>query len=392
MVVIVWRSGEIWKCNQPFMPENLKHNFGAGPCIMPTSVIERASAAVLDWNGTGLSILEVSHRSEEFGQVMRKAESLVRELIRVPQDYAVLFLQGGASSQFSMVPLNLLDGGWKSRAAYLDTGYFALKAMAQALYYGKVEIIASSKDKGYNYIPRDYRVSEDVAYLHITSNNTIEGTQIFELPKVSVPLICDMSSDIFSRKVDVSAFDLIYAGAQKNLGPAGMTLVIVKQSLLDQVRKDVPAMSNYNMHKQNGSMYNTPPVFSIYVAMLNLMWLKEQGGVGAIEQLSKQKSELLYDAIDQSPLFFGLASKADRSRVNVTFKCYRGEDEGRFLRYAEERGIIGIKGFPSMGGFRVSMYNGMPLSSVEYLVRVMGHFEKLCELKGKSAVERSGAE
>ncbi|MFI5452244.1 3-phosphoserine/phosphohydroxythreonine transaminase [Pedobacter sp. UC225_61] len=366
-----------------------KHNFGAGPCILPGAVLEKAASAVLDWNGMGLSILEVSHRSAEFEEVTIRVEALVRELLGVPGDYAVLFLQGGASSQFSMVPQNFMPASGNRTPVYLDSGYFALKAMAEASIYGKINIAASSMDRKYTYIPKNYKVNSDAAYFHMTSNNTIEGTQVFDIPKTGVPLICDMSSDIFSRRINVCDFDLIYAGAQKNLGPAGMTLVIAKKALINLVDKLLPSMADYRVHERNGSLYNTPPVFSIYVAMLNLQWLKEQGGIQAIEKLSIEKADMLYEAIDKSSIFYGLAEKGDRSRMNVTFKCYDPLLEEKFLNYASERGIVGIKGFWSVGGFRASMYNGLPLFSVAHLVKVMSHFEKLQELKAINASQKS---
>lgn len=348
-----------------------KHNFGAGPCILPQSVMEKAAQAVLNWNNSGLSILEISHRIPEFETVVRQTQDLVRELMGVPEDYAILFMQGGASTQFSMVPQNFLN----RKGAYLDTGFFAIKAIKEARYFGEVEIVASSEDQAYNYIPEIEASHLEADYLHITSNNTIEGTEMFSYPKLGVPLICDMSSDIFSQVIDVSDFDLIYAGAQKNMGPAGMTLVIVKNALLDTVKKPVPSMSDYRIFRDNLSLYNTPPVFSIYVAMLNLQWLKEKGGVAAIEKENQKKAEMLYAEIDRNSLFSGIAQTAHRSRMNVTFRGTDTEMEKQFLDFAAQRDIVGVRGFPTMGGFRASMYNALPVESVELLVKTMQDFE-----------------
>ncbi|HEY0175599.1 MAG TPA: 3-phosphoserine/phosphohydroxythreonine transaminase [Pedobacter sp.] len=355
----------------------MKHNFGAGPCILPPSVMQQAANAVINWNDSGLSILEVSHRSPEFESVVLKTQLLVRELLNVPDHYEVLFLQGGASTQFSMIPMSFMQGGKKG--AYLDTGYFALKAIKEARYFGEPDIVASSADKDYSYIPDHYTVNEDAAYLHCTSNNTIEGTEIFHFPDTKAPLICDMSSDIFSRLINVRDFDLIYAGAQKNMGPAGMTLVIVKNELLNKIDHPLPSMSDYRVYRDNQSMYNTPPVFSIYVSMLNLLWLKDQGGVAEIEFRNRKKAETLYREIDRNSLFYGTASVAHRSRMNVTFKMNDPKLEAEFLAYAAERGMVGIKGYRTVGGFRASLYNALPLSSVEALVNVMHDFEILKE-------------
>jgi phosphoserine aminotransferase len=365
-----------------------KHNFGAGPCILPSSVLEKAASAVTDWNGMGLSILEVSHRSAEFQDVLKMTELLVRELLSVPDSYQVLFMQGGASAQFSMVPQNLLLGSGNKKAAYLDTGYFAQKAIAQARLFGEVQIVASSREKNYNYVPDSYSVHHDAAYLHVTSNNTIEGTELFEFPHSGVPLVCDMSSDIFSRKIEIRDFDLVYAGAQKNMGPAGLTLVIIKNELLSGIKYTLPAMSDYRVFAASDSLFNTPPVFSIYVSMLNLLWLKAQGGVEAIEKLNRKKAELLYAAIDQSETFYGTAQLAHRSRMNVRFRCYEPSLEERFLAYASERGIVGIAGHSSVGGFRASLYNGLPISSVEYLVQLMGFFEAGLKLKALASANK----
>jgi phosphoserine aminotransferase len=351
-----------------------QHNFGAGPCILPFEVIQEAANAVQDWNRMGLSILEISHRSEEFLQVIEEAEALVRELLKVPANYSVLFLQGGASSQFAMVPMSFLQGTHK-KAAFLDTGYFSQKAIKEAKYFGEVKVISSAADRNYNHVPDFYEIPDDAAYLHLTSNNTIEGTQLHSLPKTAVPIVCDMSSDIFSKTIDVSKFALIYAGAQKNMGPAGMTLVIVKNDFLDQVKHPLPSMWDYRIHRESKSLFNTAPVYAIYVAMLNLRWLKAQGGVAAIEELNNRKSALLYDAIAESGMFMPMADERSRSKMNVTFKAVNEEIEQAFLAYATSLGIVGIAGFPSRGGFRVSLYNALPLSSVAYLIKTMQYFK-----------------
>lgn len=352
-----------------------KHNFGAGPCILPSSVMEQAAQAVINWNGMGLSILEVSHRSPEFEDVVLKTQLLVRGLLSVPDHYSVLFLQGGASTQFAMVPMNFLAAGKK--ASYLDTGYFAQKAIKEAKLFGDVEVVASSKDRNYAYIPGQFNIDPQSAYIHYTSNNTIEGTEIFDFSATGVPVICDMSSDIFSRKIDISNFDLIYAGAQKNMGPAGMTLVIAKNEFLDRAKKEIPSMMDYRVFRDNMSMYNTPPVFSIYVSMLNLLWLKDQGGVSGIEQKNIEKAKLLYAEIDRNPLFYGTAEVEHRSRMNVTFLAVNKDAESQFLAFAANRGIVGIRGYRTVGGFRASLYNALPLSSVEVLVNAMVDFERI---------------
>jgi phosphoserine aminotransferase len=351
----------------------MKHNFGAGPCILPQEVFQEASQAVLNFNNTGLSILEISHRSPEFGEVVVEAERLVRELLNVPQNYSILFLQGGASQQFAMVPLNLLPEGGK--AAYLDTGVWATKAAKEAKKLGQVEIVGSSSDQNYNYVPKDFVVPSDAAYFHYTANNTIYGTEVFAKPKTDIPTVVDMSSDILSREIDVREFDLIYAGAQKNMGPAGVTLVIVKDELFGKSGRTLPSMLDYELHAKAGSMYNTPPVFSIYVSMLNLRWLKAKGGIRVIEQENIIKARTLYDEIERNPFFKGTAAVEDRSRMNVTFVMDSPELEAEFLALAKERNLIGIKGHRSVGGFRASIYNALTLTSVNALVDTMKEFE-----------------
>ncbi|SEN92030.1 phosphoserine aminotransferase apoenzyme [Mucilaginibacter gossypiicola] len=350
----------------------MKHNFGAGPGILPHEVLKQASEAVIDFNGTGLSLLEISHRSKEFEAVLDEAVSLVKELFNVPEGYSVLFLQGGASTQFALAPYNLLPEGGK--AAYVETGVWANKALKEAKYFGEVQVVASSKEANFTYIPKDFEIPADASYIHITSNNTIYGTQLREFFKSPIPVVCDMSSDIFSRVVNVADFGLIYAGAQKNMGPAGVTLVIVKDDLLGKTGRKIPAMFNYQTQIEGGSMYNTPPVFAIYVSMLTLKWLKAKGGVPAIEQENITKARVLYEEIDRNPLFKAVAAIEDRSKMNVCFVMENPELEKPFLKLAEERGIVGIKGHRSVGGFRASIYNALPISSIYVLIDVMQEF------------------
>ncbi|MGJ1430414.1 3-phosphoserine/phosphohydroxythreonine transaminase [Sphingobacterium spiritivorum] len=352
----------------------MKHNFGAGPCILPKEVFQEAAQAVIDFNNTGLSILEISHRSKDFEAVISETERLVRELLNVPQGYSILFLQGGASTQFAMVPLNLLPEGGK--AAYFDTGVWATKAAKEAKKIGQVEVIASSSDRNYTYIPKNITVPSDAAYFHYTTNNTIYGTEVFDIPQSAVPVVADMSSDILSREINVADYGLIYAGAQKNMGPAGVTLVIVKDDLLGKTGRTLPSIFDYDSHIKGGSMYNTPPVYSIYVSMLNLRWLKAKGGISVIEQENIVKARTLYDEIDRNSLFKGTAEVEDRSRMNVTFVMNNPELEGEFLELAKERGHIGLKGHRSVGGFRASIYNALSISSVNALVDTMQEFEE----------------
>ncbi|WP_353183497.1 3-phosphoserine/phosphohydroxythreonine transaminase [Parapedobacter lycopersici] len=352
----------------------MKHNFGAGPCILPQEVFQEASQAVLDFNGTGLSILEISHRSKEFDAVIVETEQLIRELLSVPQGHAILFLQGGASTQFAMVPMNLLPEGGK--AAYLDTGTWASKAIKEAKKIGEVAVVASSSDANYNYIPKAYSVPSDAAYFHYTSNNTIYGTEIFETPKTNVPIVADMSSDILSRNINVADFGLIYAGAQKNMGPAGVTLAIVKEELLGKTGRTLPTIFDYQPHIAAKSLYNTPPVYSIYVSMLNLRWLKKKGGLDVIEQENIIKARTLYDEIERNPLFKGTAVAEDRSRMNVTFVTEDKAHEAAFLELANARGLIGLKGHRSVGGFRASIYNALSITGVNALVDAMQEFEE----------------
>lgn len=351
----------------------MRHNFGAGPCILPQEVFKQASQAVLDFKD-GLSILEISHRTPEFEAVVDETVKLVKELMNVPSGYSVVLLQGGASLQFSMVPMNLLPQG--GTAAYLETGVWANKAIKEVKNFGTANIVASSKADNYTFIPKGYSIPEDSAYFHCTSNNTIYGTEMFELPETSVPVVCDMSSDIMSRVVDVSKYDLIYAGAQKNIGPAGLTIAIVKDEILGKSGRGIPSMLDYKVHIDGGSMYNTPPVFSIYVAMLNLRWLKSKGGVAEIEKENIAKANALYKEIDRNPLFKGTCAVEDRSRMNICFVMENPELEKPFLKFAEENGIEGIKGHRSVGGFRASMYNALPITSVHALIDLMQTFEE----------------
>ena len=351
----------------------MRHNFGAGPCILPQEVFKQASRAVLDFKD-GLSILEISHRTPEFESVIKEAGALVKELLNVPEGYSVLFLQGGASLQFAMVPMNLLpDGG---TASYLETGVWAKKAIKEVSIFGNAKVVATSKDANFTFIPKDYTIPEDSAYFHYTSNNTIYGTEMFNLPETKVPVVCDMSSDILSRAIDVSKYDLIYAGAQKNIGPAGVTVVIVKDEILGRIDRKIPSMLDYKVHIEGGSLYNTPPVFSIYVAMLNLRWLKSKGGIETIEKENKAKAQALYAEIDRNPLFKGTCAVEDRSRMNVCFVMNNPELEKPFLKFAEDNGIEGIKGHRSVGGFRASIYNALPITSVHTLIDLMQEFQE----------------
>jgi len=352
----------------------MKHNFGAGPGILPHEVLKQAAEAVVDLNGTGLSLLEISHRSADFEAVLDEAVKLVKELLEVPEGYSVLFLQGGASTQFAMVPYNLLPSTGK--AVYLESGVWANKALKEAKYFGEVEIVATSKESNFTYIPKNYTIPTDAAYFHITSNNTIYGTQLHEFPKSPIPMVADMSSDIFSRKFNVADFGLIYAGAQKNMGPAGTTLVIVKDEILGKVDRKIPSMLNYQTQIDGGSMYNTPPVFAIYVSMLTLRWLKSKGGVEAIAKENKAKSNALYAEIDRNPLFKPVCAVEDRSDMNVCFVMENPDHEKPFLKLCDERGIVGVKGHRSVGGFRASIYNALPITSVHALIDVMQEFQE----------------
>ena len=351
-----------------------KHNFSAGPCILPQEVFQQASEAVLNFNNIDLSLIEISHRSADFVSVMENARSLVKELLGVPEGYSVLFLQGGASLEFLMVPYNLMKEGGK--AAYLDTGTWANKAIKEASLLGDAVVVESSKNKNYNYIPKEYKIPTDVDYFHCTSNNTIYGTQMKEFPATPSLMVCDMSSDIFSKKVNVADFDLIYAGAQKNMGPAGTTLVIVKDEVLGKTNRTIPTMLDYTTHIKKDSMFNTPPVFPVYVSMLTLEWLKKNGGVQWIEKVNQDKADLLYREIDRNPLFTGAAAVEDRSNMNVTFLLNDSSLEDEFNQMWQAAGCNGLKGHRSVGGYRASMYNALPLESVQVLVDVMQELER----------------
>ena len=350
------------------------HNFNAGPSILPREVFEQASQAVLNYNDTGLSILEIGHRTPIFQAVMDEARALVKELMALDDDHEVLFLHGGATTQFMQVPMNLLNE--KETAAYSDTDIWGAKAIKEAKLFGNVDVVCSSKEGGYTFIPKDFAVPNDAKYFHITTNNTIYGTQWQKIPNVSIPLVADMSSDILSRQLNFNSFDLIYAGAQKNLGAAGVNLVVVNKNILGKVKRAIPTIMDYRNHIKEGSMLNTPPVFAVYVCMLTLRWLKNMGGAAAMEKLNNEKAALLYNEIDNNPLFTGSAAKEDRSKMNVCFGINKKEREEEFLAFAKQHNIIGIKGHRTTGGFRASLYNALPLSSVQVLVDVMREFGK----------------
>lgn len=350
-----------------------KHNFSAGPCILPKEVMQKASEAVLELDGIGLSLIEISHRSKEFVAIMEKARSLALELLGLEgKGYQALFLQGGASMQFLMAAYNLLD----KKAGYVNTGTWSQKAIKEARLFGEIVEVASSQEQNFNHIPKGYKIPSDLDYLHLTSNNTIYGTQIKEFPETDVPLVCDMSSDIFSRQLDFSKFDLIYAGAQKNMGPAGTTLVVVKEAILGKVSRKIPSMLDYAVHASKESMYNTPPVFAVYVSMLTMQWLKDLGGIAAIEEINERKANLIYSEIELNPVFSGIAAKEDRSIMNATFNITDDGLKDMFDSMCKEAGISGINGHRSVGGYRASMYNALPIESVGVLVDIMSELEK----------------
>lgn len=348
------------------------HNFNAGPSILPKEVLEQASKALLDFNHTGLSILEIGHRTSLFQEVMDEAIATVKELMLLDKGHEVLFLHGGASTQFFQVPMNLLNEN--ETAAYLDCGVWGTKAIKEAKLFGKVEIVASSKDKNYTYIPKDFTIPTSAKYFHYTTNNTIEGTQMHFVPDTSIPLIADMSSDIMSRSMDFNRFSLIYAGAQKNMGAAGVNVVIVKKDILGKIIRKLPAMMDYRQHIEAGSMLNTPPVFAVYVCLLTLRWLKAKGGIEGIEKINETKAKLLYDTLDNLPIFQPTVLKEDRSKMNVVFVMKDTELEKEFLVLCKENGMTGIKGHRSVGGFRASLYNALPLESVKALTDLMKEF------------------
>lgn len=351
-----------------------KHNFSAGPSILPRTAIENTAKAVLDLNGIGLSVMEISHRGKDFQAVMDEAVELLKEVLDIPDGYEVLFLHGGASLNFCMVPYNLLQ----RKAAYLETGAWAKKAIKEARIFGEVDIVASSADRNFSYIPGSYDIPADADYFHVTTNNTIFGTEILEDISSPVPLVADMSSDICSRPLDVSKYGLIYGGAQKNLGPAGVAFVIIRRDILGRVDRAIPSMLDYRIHIENGSMFNTPPCLPVFTVRETLKWLKGQGGVKKIQEMNHRKAGLLYEAIDKSRMFVGTAEKKSRSVMNV---CWVMRDEysdleGDFLEFAQSRGMVGIKGHRSVGGFRASLYNALPHESVQALVDVMKEFEE----------------
>lgn len=352
-----------------------KHNFSAGPSILPRVAIENAAKAILDFDGIGLSLLEISHRSADFEAVNNEAEALFRELLQVPDNYKILFLGGGASTQFFQVPYNLLE----KKAGYVNTGVWANKAIKEARLFGETDVVASSEDKNFNYIPKNYTIPTDLDYLHITTNNTIYGTEYKTDIDSPVTLVADMSSDILSRPVDVSKYGLIYGGAQKNIGPAGVTFVIVREDILGKVSRKLPSMVDYRNHIANLSMFNTPPVFAIYVVRETLRWLKSIGGVPAIQKLNEEKAALLYEEIDRNPLFEGTAVKEDRSLMNICFVMTEkyADLAPQFLEFAKSKGMVGIKGHRLVGGFRASTYNALPKESVQALVDCMREFEKM---------------
>jgi phosphoserine aminotransferase len=348
------------------------HNFSAGPGILPKEVLQKAGNACVDFNGSGLSILEVSHRGKNIIEVFDQAAALVKKLMNLDDSYDVLFLQGGASFQFSMVAANFL----KTKAAYLNTGVWASKAIKEAMYYGHAEVLASSENKNFSYIPKNFVIPKDADYFHYTSNNTIYGTQLKHVPDCSIPLFCDMSSDIFSHQIDASKFSLIYAGMQKNMGPAGATMVIIKKDLLSKIVRDLPSMMNYKIHADADSMYNTPPVFAVFVSMLTLQWLDSNGGVAWAESRNRSKAELFYNELDRNSQFVGTVETEDRSWMNANFILKDSSKEPLFKTMLKEAQISGLDGHRSVGGFRASMYNAMDIDSVQALVEVMSQFEK----------------
>ena len=352
----------------------MKHNFSAGPSILPKEVFQQAANGILNFNDLELSVLEISHRSKDFVEVLDRSVELVKELLQLPDTHKPLFLTGGASSQFFMAPMNLLASS--GTAHYVDTGSWSTKAIKEAKLFGEVNVLASSKESNFSYIPNDYKLPTDGSYLHLTSNNTIYGTQYASFPDVPMPIVCDMSSDIFSRSLDVSKFGLIYAGAQKNMGPAGTTLVVVNEELLGQVDRDIPTMLDYRTHIKKNSAFNTPPVFPIYVSMLVMEWVLKNGGLEAMQQRNEEKAKLMYGEIDRNPMFKGVARKEDRSRMNATFVLENPDLGDAFLSTCEEAGCVGVKGHRSVGGFRASMYNAMPIESVKVLVDLMQEFER----------------
>jgi phosphoserine aminotransferase len=355
--------------------KSVLHNFNAGPSVLPKEVFEEASRAVIDFNNSGLSILEIGHRTPLFQEVMEEARILVKELMLLDDDHEVLFLHGGASTQFMQVPMNLLDND--EMAAYTDTGIWASKAIKEAKLFGKVDLVCSSKESGYTYLPKQFDVPSAAKYLHVTTNNTIHGTQWQDLSifyKYKIPIATDMSSDILSRVIDFNKFDLIYAGAQKNIGAAGVNLVVVNKNILGKVNRSIPTIMDYRNHIEADSLLNTPPVFAVYVSLLTLQWIKKKGGVPAIEKLNDIKSKLFYETLDSLPIFKGRSVKEDRSKMNATFTIENPALEKEFSALCNEEGMIGVKGHRTVGGFRVSMYNALTLEDVKAITDLMKHF------------------
>lgn len=350
------------------------HNFNSGPSILPQEVLEQAAAAIFNFNNIGLSILEIGHRTEWFGEVITEARSLIKELMQLSDEHEVLFLHGGASTQFMQVPMNLLDN--EETAAYCDNGIWGSKAIKEAKLFGKVNVVASSKDRNHSYIVKDFVVPADSKYLHYTTNNTVEGTQWHHIPETTVPLVADMSSDIFCREFDYKKFALIYAGAQKNMGAAGVNMVVVRKDILGKTKRPIPAIMDYRNHIEAGSLLNTPPVFAVYVALLTLRWIKKEGGLTVMGQRTKERANLFYNTLDLLPAFKPIVAKEDRSLMNATFTTTDPGHEKLFLDICKQNGMVGVKGHRSVGGLRVSMYNALPLTSVQAICDLMKSFNE----------------
>lgn len=348
------------------------YNFNSGPSILPAEVLQQAAEAIINFNNTGLSLLEIGHRTNWFGEVNTEARSLVKELMQLGDEHEVLFLHGGASTQFMQVPMNLLDDG--ETAAYCDNGIWGVKAIKEARLFGNVNVVASSKDEKHSYIVKDFTVPADSKYLHYTTNNTVEGTEWHHIPETNVPLVADMSSDIFSRPFDFSRFGLIYAGAQKNMGAAGVNLIVVRKDVLGKVKRPIPSIMDYRNHIEAESLLNTPPVFAVYVALLTLRWIKKEGGLAEMEKRAKERADLFYNTLDSLPFYTPIVAREDRSLMNATFSIQQPELEKEFLDLCKENGMVGVKGHRSVGGLRVSMYNALPLSSVNEICQLMRHF------------------
>lgn len=349
-----------------------KHNFNSGPSILPAQVLQKASEAIFDFNNTGLSILEIGHRTDWFGEVLHDAITSVKKLMQINDDYAVLFLHGGATTQFMQVPMNLLDSN--KTAAYCDNGIWGSKGIKEAKLFGNVHVAASSKDKGHTYIPKDLSIPADAVYLHYTTNNTVEGTEWHHIPETNVPLIADMSSDIFYKPFDFSKLSLIYAGAQKNMGAAGVNLVVIRKDILGKVQRAIPTIMDYQNHIEADSLLNTPPVFAVYISMLTLQWIQQEGGLTEMEKRARQRAALLYNTLDSLPLFRATVAKEDRSMMNAVFVLDNADLEKKFLDECKANGMVGVKGHRSVGGMRVSMYNALPLSSVQAMTELMKDF------------------